>query len=116
MGDLVAGIAGAVLFAAVIFGLVCLVMTVTRRAAARRTAAAAAARDQWETATLTSIDGTMRVVLRRKTTDSILDTAITVATIRPDSPTWAQDLINAQAEADQRLAALSFGQLDGGTP
>jgi hypothetical protein len=120
MGDLIAGLAGAVLFIAVILALAYGVMILTRRAARaseRQDAYAAASGGQWETATISG-GGVTRVILHR-VADGISGPRelerIEVASIRSDSPTWAQDMLNAQAEAEQRLSALRLSLRRKGT-
>jgi hypothetical protein len=118
MGDLITGLAGAALFIAVAVTITYAVIVLQRRVAARdqcrRETAAASARSQWETATIAHIDGTLNVILRCRTGSFVNDlNQITVATIRADSPTWTIDLINAQADAEERLSVLRAGEQQG---
>jgi hypothetical protein len=118
MGDLITGVGAAVLFTAVILAVLYGVVAIRRGAAVReerRKAAAklASERGRWESATISNIGGTVAVVLRRRPGSGQLITGldqITVASIRADSPDWVQELIAAQAEAEERLAVLRSGE------
>lgn len=110
MGDLIAALGGALLFVGLIFGMVIGVMALTRRTARRqeRRDAYAVREGRWETGTITDGD-TTKVIVRR-----VADTRngprelerITVALVPALSATWTQDVLNAQAEAEQRVDAL----------
>jgi len=113
MGDLITGAGAAVLFTVTILALLYGVVAVRRRIAVlderRKAAGAAASQDRWETATIAGIDGTIQVILRRRPAPGRIFAGldqVTVASIRADSPAWVQDLIAAQAEAEERLAVL----------
>lgn len=118
MGDVIIGLITAAVFTGVILGLAYGAVALIHRAvtSSARQGNAAVNRDTWETATTADDAGTVQVALRR-----VADRGhgpeelehVTVGQISPDSGTWTEEVLAAQAEADQRLAAIQKGNQRG---
>lgn len=115
MGELIAGIAGGLLFLVVLAAVVYGIMRILNRHTVTMTEDYMTAEGRWETTVRTS--GPVTSVIVRRMVDTRVGPQeaerITVANIRADSPTWTQDVLDAQAEADQRLAVLRSARKKG---